>query len=307
MRKEIIGNATLYLGDCLEVLPTLEKVDAVITDPPYGVLDEDWDDMTERQLSAFTMSWLGCVARLSSEAIFFFGQRTRHVINPLLYMVYPVVRQIVWNKGGGSVADDGLFYSYESAYYCHDIKSWEVCEPKALEVAKLIRQAREVAGLSRGGVDMVVRGKKTGLCYRWEEAACLPTAEQAEALKRILSLDESFDAALAEAHENRDRVVSLARDKTKQNAAKRCDVLTYSVPARKAHPTEKPSGLMADLVDVATVKDQLVLDPFMGSGTTGVACMNLGRKFIGVEIEEKYFDIAVERITNAQRQKRLFD
>ena len=49
-----------------------------------------------------------------------------------------------------------------------------------------------------------------------------------------------------------------------------------------------------------------VLDPFMGSGTTGVACMNLGRKFIGIEIEPRYFDIACERIENAQRQARMF-
>jgi DNA modification methylase len=51
---------------------------------------------------------------------------------------------------------------------------------------------------------------------------------------------------------------------------------------------------------------QTVIDPFMGSGTTGVACANLGRKFIGIEIERKYFDIACERIDNAQRQQRLF-
>jgi site-specific DNA-methyltransferase (adenine-specific) len=51
----------------------------------------------------------------------------------------------------------------------------------------------------------------------------------------------------------------------------------------------------------------LVLDPFMGSGTTGVACMQLGRKFIGIEIEKKYFDIACERIDNAQRQQSLLD
>ena len=51
---------------------------------------------------------------------------------------------------------------------------------------------------------------------------------------------------------------------------------------------------------------ETILDPFMGSGTTGVACMNLGRKFIGIEIEPKYFDIACERIENAQRQQRMF-
>ena len=50
----------------------------------------------------------------------------------------------------------------------------------------------------------------------------------------------------------------------------------------------------------------VILDPFMGSGTTGVACANLGRKFIGIEIEPKYFEIACERIDNAYRQKRMF-
>ena len=51
---------------------------------------------------------------------------------------------------------------------------------------------------------------------------------------------------------------------------------------------------------------ETVLDPFMGSGTTGVACMKMNRKFIGVEMDPKYFDIACERIENAQRQERLF-
>ena len=56
----------------------------------------------------------------------------------------------------------------------------------------------------------------------------------------------------------------------------------------------------------ATVSDSWVLDPFMGSGTTGVACMQLGRRFIGVEIEPKYFDIAVKRITAAAAQLTMF-
>jgi len=51
---------------------------------------------------------------------------------------------------------------------------------------------------------------------------------------------------------------------------------------------------------------EFVCDPFMGSGTTGVACMNLGRKFIGIELERKYFDMACERIEAAQRQGQLF-
>jgi DNA modification methylase len=72
------------------------------------------------------------------------------------------------------------------------------------------------------------------------------------------------------------------------------------------HPSPKPVRLMIWLVEELSEEDESILDPFMGSGTTGVACMNLGRKFIGIEIEPKYFDIACERITNAQRQERLF-
>jgi hypothetical protein len=70
-----------------------------------------------------------------------------------------------------------------------------------------------------------------------------------------------------------------------------------------AFPVEIPKRLIV----ASCVPDGTVLDPFMGSGTTGVACMQLGRKFIGIEIEERYFDIAVERITNAQRQQPLFN
>ena len=72
----------------------------------------------------------------------------------------------------------------------------------------------------------------------------------------------------------------------------------------KQHPTQKPLALMAWCMK--WIAGKTVLDPYMGSGTTGVACANLGRKFIGIEIERKYFDIACERIDNAYRQQRMF-
>ena len=79
----------------------------------------------------------------------------------------------------------------------------------------------------------------------------------------------------------------------------------FVAPEPNEHPTQKPVPLMKWCV--AFFPDALnILDPFMGSGTTGVACMNLGRSFIGIEIEERYFQIACERIENAQRQERLF-
>jgi DNA modification methylase len=72
------------------------------------------------------------------------------------------------------------------------------------------------------------------------------------------------------------------------------------------HPTTKPLSLMCNLVGFFTEEGQRVIDPFMGSGTTGVACARLGRRFIGIEIEPRYFDIACRRIEEAQRQLDLF-
>lgn len=72
------------------------------------------------------------------------------------------------------------------------------------------------------------------------------------------------------------------------------------------HQTRKPLILMKDLVSLFSNRNQTILDPFMGSGTTGVAAVRLGRKFIGIEIEPKYFDIACRRIGEALKQPDLF-
>ena len=71
------------------------------------------------------------------------------------------------------------------------------------------------------------------------------------------------------------------------------------------HPARKPLALMTRIVQASSDKHDSILDPFMGTGTTGVACVKTGRKFIGVEIDEGYFQIAVKRISEAQMQPRL--
>jgi site-specific DNA-methyltransferase (adenine-specific) len=72
------------------------------------------------------------------------------------------------------------------------------------------------------------------------------------------------------------------------------------------HPTTKPTRLMSDLVWLFSDPGQTILDPFMGSGTTGVACVKLGRKFVGIELNPDYFDIACKRIEAATKQPDLF-
>jgi hypothetical protein len=306
-RVETIGDATLYLGDCMEILPTLPKVDAVITDPPYGVLDEAWDDMSRRELARFTMAWASRAAMLSDTAVIFFGERTRSVVSPILSALYEDVRQIIWNKMGGSVAEDRMFYAFESAYFCHPADTWETAEPKSLMVGAMLTAARVGTGLSRGAIDMAVRGKKTGLCFRWEEGACLPTPEQVVLLKAVLTLGNDFDAALAEARADKEQSVDRARAETAKRAAKALDVVTCPPPAQREHPTQKPVALMSQMLDVAVPNGGAVLDSFMGSGSTGVAAVARGHAFIGIEREPKYFDIACRRIEQAYKQRPLFE
>jgi len=83
------------------------------------------------------------------------------------------------------------------------------------------------------------------------------------------------------------------------------NVLRFSSIRGGEHPTEKPVDLMRILVDVVIHDGETVLDPFMGSGTTGVACVQTGRNFIGIDIDPAYFAIAKKRIEEAQLQMRL--
>ena len=227
MRKEVIGNATLYLGDCLEWLsavPPCFRVDAVITDPPYGVnfagSATRWNVPTGQTYSSFEDTPEN-VAKICVPVIELArAHATRVCLTPGIRnaRLYPQPdgEGVIWYPSGANRGPWG-FVTHQPIYYY-------------------------------GKCPFLATGRGS-----------MPTGFQ------------SVEAA----EEN-------------------------------GHPCPKPIRQMIWLVNRSSMKDETVLDPFMGSGTTGVACMNLGRKFIGVEIEPKYFDIACERIENAQRQVRMF-
>ena len=202
MRKEIIGAATLYLGDSMEVLPTLPKVDAVITDPPYGI---------------------GIAA------------------NP--------VRQM------------------------HERLDWDAATPDESVLSAVI-QAGAVA---------VVWG---GNYFDLPPSQCFLVWDKVQ--------PQDFSLAMCEqAWTNKKGPAKLYRQ----------SVLSY----RKEHPTQKPVELMKWCIEQAAVPPRgTILDAFMGSGTTGVAAVQMGRRFIGIEREPKYFDIACRRIEDAQRMTDMF-
>lgn len=86
------------------------------------------------------------------------------------------------------------------------------------------------------------------------------------------------------------------KDKNKPYMRSLFETSTVSGNERTNHPTQKSLQLMKDIINIHTNKDDVVIDPFMGSGTTGVACLNLNRKFIGIELDKKYFNLSVERL-----------
>ena len=202
MEKVTIGGATLYLGDCTDILPTLPKVDAVITDPPYGIKANrqtlgkgkkmfdrcgDWDEYAPDLAPLIGAGTLLC----------FWGGN--YFADQL-----PITNDwLVWHK-----VNDG--------------RSFSECE---LAWTNFGRQVRH-------------------LSHHW-------SGEE------------------------------------------------------KAHPTQKPLPVMLWCLEQAG-NPQTVIDPFMGSGTTGVACAQMGRNFIGIEREPKYFDIACKRIEQAYAQGQMF-
>ena len=223
MRTETIGDATLYLGDCLEILPTLEKVDAVVTDPPYGIgfrYEGKYVDVGGDEYASLIKILCGHPA-----AILQYPEEMMRSLCPVL-----------------GAPDECLAWVYPS---------------------NLPRQFR--------------------LWGLWGLKAYLGAVKQPAKnpdSKKVKSLMvNSYDW--------------WEQPQVKGNGTE-----------KTAHPCQIPVSCVERVITLT--KPQTILDPFMGSGTTGVACANLGRKFIGIEISEKYFDIACERITAAQAQLRLF-
>ena len=217
-RVEVIGDATLYLGDCLEILPQLGKVDAVVTDPPYGI-----------------------------------GR----------------------DKGMGVGGVGGVGKGIARRRYAGE---WDAARPdKKIFSAMLDVSCHAVVWGGNFFADLL---PVSGKWLWWDKCQTMPTYGDGE----------------------------MAWTNLPGSAPKKFVYSNNGLMAREKdrfHPTQKPVEVMkwclGFLPDATTI-----IDPFMGSGTTGVAALKLGRRFIGIEIDETYFDIACKRIAEAERQPDLF-
>jgi site-specific DNA-methyltransferase (adenine-specific) len=211
-REEIIGDCRLILGDCLEILATLGKVDAVVTDPPYGISYQH-------------------------------GAR----------------------RGGRLMGTDGMSITGDDKPF--DPSPWLPLGECVLWGAEHFKNR-----LPDGGRWLVWNKRRVGVV---RDQGCVENAWCSnDGVTRLI--DHPWDGADLGPERGQPRV----------------------------HSNQKPVNVMR--WSIGFVGGEAILDPFMGSGTTGIACLNLGRKFIGIEIEPKYFDIACRRIEEAYKQPRLF-
>jgi len=200
-----IGDAQLWLGDCSVILPTMDRVDAVVTDPPYGI--------------SITKSNRLAVSR---------------------------------GMGGGD---------------------WDDSAPDPSLVSSIV---------AHGDKAILWGGNYFGL----PAARCFLIWDKQNEGRDFADIEMAWT--------NIDAVARIFR------------LRPMNMDGGKQHPTQKPIKLMTWCIDQLGGA-QVILDPFMGSGSTGVAAVQMGRKFIGIEREPKYFEIAVRRIEDAQRQSSLFE
>ena len=236
MREEIIGDARLILGDCLEGMLGL-KVDHVFSDPPYE--DELHNAM-------------GRIRRNDG----------REMVQSLGFDGINASRQAV-AEAVVNVSD-----------------GWAIL----FTLAEGVRAWRDVIQAAGGKWDTTLAWVKPDASPRFNGQGAA----------------RGFECAVT---------AWCGKGYRRWNGGGKRGVFTHCVngPARHGtHPTEKPVALMSELVGLFSQHGETILDPFMGSGTTGVACAKLGRKFIGIEIDEGYFDIACRRIEKAYQQADLF-
>ena len=218
--KVVIGNAELWHGDCREILPFLTGVDAVVTDPPYGIeLENHGQGDGRRRAANYTMAGDGCQAA------------GLHVLG--------------WAQDSGLPV---IFFASPRRPWPGVWRNWLVWDK---------------GGAVGGGGDVRTCWKQT-----WE-------------------------------------LIQVAKNGPLHGARDESVIRWPVTPADSAlHSRQKPVGLMVYLL--YKLGPQRPADPFMGSGSTGVACCQARRGFVGIEIDRAHFDIACERIARAQAQGRMF-
>jgi len=305
-------------GDCREILPALPKVDLVLTDPPYGKVRGDFDhEWTNRPAMLESCAeWLdGIVPRMMANATlyWFAWPSLAGRIEALIAERLHVLAHIVWLKPGPLAqknspenlrapapeterilmadhygADSTALGESGYAAKCDELRGF-VFEPLRAYLAQ------EFSALGWDGDtlnEICGTASMAGRHYTAKSQWCLPTAEH------YAKLQAAANGHLRREYEDlRREYEDLRRFFDMRPGDQKTDVWRFNPNAvSNGHPTVKPLALMSYMVRLSCRPTGTVLDPFAGSGTTLRAAKDLNRRAIGIEIEERYCEIAANRM-----------
>jgi len=303
----------LIQGDCINVDSFLgtKKVDSVVVDAPYNILKADWDNIK------YYKHWLlarikKCTAVMKSNATLWFWHSNFHFVsrfNVMLEKETPLrLKQFITiNKGLQSIAGRTsenlrsfprateylLFYTFEDVTGAQQLASTYVkINPMAKYLQKEFKRARvsnrEIAKLFPSRT-----GGMTGCVSNWLLGLNFPLKVQYEKIREYLNGKRSGEYLRRE-YEDLRYTFNLETGVTDVWEENFYDLNGYN------HPTKKPLDSIKRIVRVATNEGDLVLDPFLGSGTTMEACQHLKRNCVGIEINPKYIKVAKSRCFGRQ-------
>jgi len=296
----------------ISVLDGLKEIeehtfDLVIADPPYNVGIDEWDKIDNYR--KFCKEWMNEVVRTTkpNKAIWIFGnQHSTHIIRDILDGNQDIRfrSQIIWNKGVGIPNPNNFSNLYEQILYYIKVPS-----PKILKQFGIyIKSRRKELNLSLKEIGDLCNESwyhRGGHLY-FETGLVIPTVKQYIRLKEVLRLSNKYDIFFYNyfIFDLESVGVKWKYDTDKRNkrgGKNRGDVwnisqLSGTFKERLDHPTQKPIKLLRRMIKVSSRANDLVLDLFAGTGTTSLVSKQLNRNYIGIELEQKYIDIANKRL-----------
>jgi len=314
---------SLHNGDCLPWLKSLESasVDCVFVDLPYfDIVNEEWDKQWKTR--EIYLDWVCLLAEQfkritkSNSSIFLFcDEKMEAYIQVRLDEYFLLLNKIVWFKRNNlpqknahllrtfaPMTERALFYTTQ-----YDSTGWEAVKldiNNFMPLREYFKEFQAALGLNIKQINSALGHRKAEHAFYWNSTQWdLPTEET---YQELVSLNlHGFQPKEYEAL--RQEYEALRRP---FNADKKTwDVIEFPIiggDENTEHPTTKPLGLYRRILSVITEPNQVVLDCCMGSGTAGVVALELGRSFLGCEIDPKYFSIAQARIKKAAQSPSFY-
>lgn len=289
-QKEEIGEAVVYLADCIDAFQKItdNSVDFIATDPPYFLdgMGDEWSDVELKKKEARAGAIRGLPVGMKFDPLQ--GKR----LEKFFYNVSKEAARVL--KPGGfmvSFSQGRLFHriavaAEDAGFEVRDMLVWEHNggQGKAFTQSHFV-QKMKIPNTEKEAIIKKLQQRKTPQLRPKFEAMLL-----AQKPKQGTFVENWLKWGTGLIQPNFETQQTTIFNYKKSHTRKEID-----------HMTVKPLDLMERLIEVFSIPRQVVLDPFMGSGTTGVAALRKGRKFIGFEIEKKYFRIAEKRLKNYEK------